>query len=159
MSWWDIGNDMTGDTPADIMRSVLLGYAQSCDKQSIPRPDLQNVLNAVALAISKSNVSFEDVEDNANQIVLRAIINTTEERLDSTCHKQAATPEEASLAESFFIAIKEIESAYMDSWQRQPRIRELLYALEFILGYKPSRFIDVVDELEVDTITEATISR
>ena len=154
MSWWDIGDDITGDTPADIIRAALKNHAERCTEQNMPKPGLLTVLNATVLAIAQSTEKLEDIADfNSNDIVIKATLNTNDECLTSTHHQQPATTEEVNLAGDMVNAIKEIEKAYLNSWQRKPRVREILYALEFILGYKPSRFIDSSDDLEIEKIT------
>jgi hypothetical protein len=155
MSWWDVGEDVTGDRPADILRAVLRNYAKFCQEQGISKPGLLNMLNAFARALSLCTNQVEESGDALGDLKICAILDAPEGsgRLESSMSaQQSHHPQENELAQRFAAAINDIAAVYIDSWQRKPRIRELLYALGFVLGYKPSRFLDMNDEQEINEI-------
>ncbi len=145
MSWWDADeNDISGDKPLDLMQAVLREHAEYCDKAATARPKLLNVLNALSIALSQSTPHIEDWH---SPIVLQAEIASDDgsehAKIISTIHQQSSIDtSELELAENFKKAIADMDTVYKENWQRKPRIREVLYALGYVLGYKPSRFLN-----------------
>ena len=139
MSWWDIGDDVIGDAPADIMRHALGEIARA--KQTQAKPTLQELLNGFAAALRKIEAGQRD---SFQKVVAR----------QESGPAVAATGESADdqLVSTFEQAFKDIEKEYQQRFERKPRLSELLQTLLFVIGHEPERFLFDAEGLKVNEI-------
>ena len=138
MSWWDIDDDnVTGDAPADSIRSALSAVAEERRRQGRPLPTLREVLGGFARALKtlEENSTGDDAPPAFQAI--SAHLDSTPEPISVPADAEA----DAGLLDAFTRAFVEIDEQYRERWERPARRPELLEALSFILGYRPDRFL------------------
>lgn len=139
MSWWDIGDDVIGDAPADIMGQALGEIARA--KQTQAKPTLPEILDGFAAALRRMDAgqrySFQKVV--ARQESGRAVAATGESADDQ-------------LVSTFGQAFANIETEYQQRFERKPRLSELLQTLLFVIGHEPERFLSDAEGLKVNEI-------
>lgn len=131
MSWWDIGEGdlVSGDRPADIAARFLSDTAQFRKQRGEPKPDLQEFLNALQAVLTRG-LSFKE----------EALTVVAEDESLGTLRSQVG-PAGEDLIASLDKAHREMTEVYIDGWQRKPDPREVMAAFEFILRYRPDRFL------------------
>lgn len=141
MSWWDVdAENVTGDGPADVIRSALYEIAEACDRQGRPRPTLAEALGGFARALK----AYEGDPGGGDFQRLEARLRSSPEPV-----RGAEGAAAGRAAEAFGRAFTQIEEQYAERWERKPRRPELIAALDFILGYSPERFLSSAEGVSV----------
>src|SRR5262245_2695895 len=129
MSWWDVGgggDDVIGDRPADLLARALTEVVRRRSARQQPRPPLPEILGAFAAGVAQAPDLVEQATAlNGGQVVAK---------LSSGAPVAA---EESSAAEdvaAFSNALRAVAAEYRQRWGRNPRLRELLELLHFVLG-------------------------
>jgi len=152
MSWWDIDDgNVSGDAPADSLRSALSAVASTRLQQGRSLPTLRELLCGFAQALKILEADSSDDADAAQTDFqqISARLASTPEPVSVAASAQAET----DLLEAFARALAEIEEQYRERWERRPRRPELLEALSFILGYRPDRFLSDAAHLSIIDLT------
>ena len=128
MSWWNDGDDMVGDGPADRLTEawrVILGARKRARRR---KPTMAQALDAFASAMRSAAL-----ESASRGIAVRK----GEQEADVLDGSSAA----ADLTEPFAAAIERISQEYRQRFDRPPRPSELVKALEFVLGYDTKMYV------------------
>lgn len=141
MSWWDIGEDVIGDTPADIMTRTLVEISRAREQRSRAKPTLQEMLDGFAAALREM--------DDGRRYTFRELV-----ALQRSGPAVAASGDGANdqLISALRQAFDEIETEYQQRFERKPRLSEFLHTLSFVIGHEPERFFSGVQGMEVDQI-------
>ena len=131
MSWWDTSRGRTlGDGPADLFRAALRSFAER------RKPTLPELLAAAGEALGTPG-----------------LVATREGGPDI---KAAQGPADADLVATLRQAFEGIGNEYRTYLDREPKREEILETMDFILGYKPERFLSDVEGLEILAIEPGT---
>ena|SRR6185295_15378991 len=144
MSWWDVGggsDDVIGDQPADLMADALDTIATERAESNRAKPTLQESLDGFAAALRKLSDAREEGEQVAN-LQLKA-------ELDNGSTVSAGQQADEQIVATFANAITEIRARYEERWERQPRLRELLETLAFILRAHAQEYLSDVNENKI----------
>ncbi len=169
MSWWNIDKgNVIGDRPADIVGDTLAAIAQARRAQDHPLPRLQEIVDAIAVALERSPETFieDELSKNDAPATLRRAASAgrftigtrslttpnsnghmTPPRVVVELSSGASIVSERELiaddaiVAAFIRAFMEIADAYLDRWGRRPRRREVLYTVKFVLRPDPSEYI------------------
>jgi hypothetical protein len=141
MSWWDIGDDVIGDAPADIMTHALSEYVCVREKQSQAKPTLQEMLDSFAAALRKI--------EGGKRYEFRKLV-ARQESAPTTATAGKSTNHE--LVSVLGQAFEKIDAEYQQRFGREPRLSELLQTLSFILGYEPERFLSNAEGMKIREI-------
>lgn len=131
MSWWDTSRGRTlGDGPADLFRAALRSFAER------RKPTLPELLAAAGEALGTPG-----------------LVATRE---GGPAVKAAEGPADAHLVAALRKAFEEIGNEYRTYLDREPKQEEILETMDFILGYKPERFLADAEGLEILAIETAS---
>jgi len=125
MSWWNLPgqkHDVIGDRPADIVGTALRRAAtrrEQSHKDPLPLPQ---ILNALGRAIAETRDALEDPPLEGARVV--AVTNKGEIE---------PSQEGEDIIELLGAAIREVEAAYHERFDRSPRLAELLGVFTFDL--------------------------
>lgn len=135
MSWWDTpeGN-VLGDGPADIVRSALKDFAARRDGEGRPRPTLAELVAAAGEALGASDLVAR-LEDGPDV-------------------PAADGPPPEDLVAALRQAFAAIEEEYRTYLEREAKREEVLETVQFILGYRPERFLADAGGLRVLAIEQ-----
>lgn len=138
MSWWDTGqqDDVIGDRPADLIGGALKDIARTSADKQLPKPTLESLLRALGLALTTGTGEYLDAHPDLQEIVAEDALGV---RVSSGPLR--AEPLVPDLTERLRKALHLNAAAYMERWERKPRLTELLATLEFVLGYRPEDFL------------------
>lgn len=128
MSWWDDGDDVLGDGPADMLKEAWRGVLTSRAERNQPQPGFEEALNAYASALQAT-----DLRPSFSRIVAWKGAEPMKE-FDG----RAA---DAELASAFRPALDLIGQKYLQRFDRPPTPSELVKTLEFILMYRPEDYL------------------
>jgi hypothetical protein len=150
MGWWGIGqgDDIIGDSPADTIAETLGQIASSCEEQGKPKPTVKEALNAIASAL---RLKAADVVENGEEIFIQSLVAELEPTSTEVSGGENDNTDEALVA-AFGKAIEEIARQYQDAVDRKPRLRELLASIRFVLGYEPSEYLSIEEDISVKKI-------
>ena len=128
MSWWDDGDDVLGDGPADALKATWRTLLARREQQGNARPSTADTLESFAAALRRASVSpsFE-----------RVILWRGGERGPEF----TGTSGNPELATAFSEAIARIVKDYQETHGRAPRPSELVKTLEFILTPTPDTYL------------------
>lgn len=141
MSWWDIGDDVIGDTPADIMARALGEISHAREQRSRANPTLGEVLAGLAAALREAG--------DGRRYSFRQLVATQRSGLSVAASGDGA---EGQLVSTLRRAVEEIEDEYQQRFGRMPRVSELLYTLLFVVGHDPEQFLSRARGMKIDQI-------
>jgi len=141
MSWWEIGEDVIGDTPADFLRRTLGEIARSREERSGTKPRLQEILDAFAAALLGMN--------DGRRYTFDRLVAMNRSGPSVVASGDGADDQLVSVLRQAF---DEIENEYLQRFERKPRLSEFLYTLLFVIGHEPERFFSHAQDVEVDQI-------
>jgi hypothetical protein len=131
MSWWDTSRGLVlGDGPADIFGAALRDFAAR------RKPALPELLAAMGEALG-----------------IPALVASRE---GGPGVPAAEGPADAELVSVLRRAFGEIGSEYRTYLEREPKLEEILETTDFILGYRPERFLAGVEGMEILAIGPAS---
>lgn len=137
MSWWNIEkSDVIGDRPADIVGDAFASIAQTRRSQGRPLPTLQEVVDALAVALDRSSGSLTN--DNGHTSPPQIVVEL------SSGVEIASRPRlvmDDAVVAAFEGAFSEIADAYISRWGRRPRRNEALYTVKFVLRPDPGEYV------------------
>ena len=133
MGWWrtETGG-LNGDDAADAATTKLEAMADS------RRPRMGELAAALAFVI-RAKASDLLAPGETGMIV-------------ATVDGERVTPEatvDDDIRNGVDALCNAVSSKYAAHLDRRPTLRELLDSVQFVLGYHPERFVDVVDEAEI----------
>lgn len=140
MSWWNIGEDVIGDRPADIFAGALGKGSQAREQGSGSKPTLRETLDAFAAALREADERRYPFNELAAIPRFGQPVAANGEGADG------------DLTSVLRRAVEEVEDEYRERFEREPRLSELLHTLSFVVGYKPERFFSGAREMEIDDI-------
>lgn len=128
MSWWDTGegDNVIGDSPADLMGDVLSEISHARETRSQPNPNLQQLVDGFARALQAHGGEGKTMtvrRPEGGDVIARAKDGDEE------------------IAKAFQTGFRQIENKYRERWDRAPRAEELAELLAFVLGYQPERYL------------------
>lgn len=130
MSWWDTSRGRTlGDGPADHFRAALRSFAER------RKPTLPELLAAASEALGTPG-----------------LVATREGGADI---KAATGPADVDLVATLKQAFEGMEKEYRTYLDREPKREEILETMDFILGYKPERFLSGTEGMEILEILDS----
>jgi len=169
VSWWTIDKgNVIGDRPADIVGDTLAAIAKARRAQDRPLPRLQDIVDAIAVALERSPETFIEDEPSKNDAPATPRRAASAGRFTAVIHSLTnpndnghMTPprvivelssgasvmsKRESIADDtivtvFMRALTEIADAYADRWGRRPRRREVLYTVKFVLRPDPGEYV------------------
>lgn len=141
MSWWDIGEDVIGDTPADIMSRTLGDIARAREQRSRAKPTLQEILDGFAAALRGI--------DDGRRYTFGELVALRRSGPAVAANGDGANDQ---LVSALRRASDEIETEYQQRFERKPRLSEFLHTLSFVIGHEPERFFSGAQGMEVDGI-------
>jgi hypothetical protein len=137
MSWWDTPRGLVlGDGPADLAQSTLQDFAARRDREGRPRPTLPELLAAAGAVLGEPGLA---ARQEAGPDV-----------------PAAAGPAPADLVATLRQAFGEIGEEYKTYLDREPKLEEILETVQFILGYRPERYLSGVEGMEILAIDPGT---
>ena len=125
MSWWNLPgrqDDVIGDRPADLIGAALRRAATRRDQAGRGPLHLPEILGALGQAIAETRNALEDPPPEGARVVA-VTVNGEIER----------SPEGEDVIEPLAAAIREVEAAYRERFERRPRLAELLGVFAFDL--------------------------
>jgi hypothetical protein len=142
MSWWDHGEDVIGDGPADRLKEAWSRVLGARSRAGRPRPTLAEALEAFAHAMRTSGL---DPRGQGLRLLGGPSGAVTFEGADG--------PED--LVREFSAAATRIEDEYRARFGRAPRRSELAKTLEFILGFETEQYVSDAAEWPMERVTFA----
>ncbi|MES1240581.1 MAG: hypothetical protein ABUT39_03085 [Acidobacteriota bacterium] len=131
MSWWDTPDGrVLGDGPADLFRAALRSFAKR------RRPTLPELLAAAGEALGTPG-----------------LVASREGGPDV---QAAEGPADADLVSALREAFEAIRTEYRTYVDREPELEEILETIDFIVGYRPERFLSDTEGLEILAIRSGT---
>ena len=128
MSWWDDGDDVLGDGPADRLTAAWRVVLGARARRKHAKPTLAEALEAFAFALRSA-----DLKQVSRGIVLR--------KGDDEVAIFKGTPDAPDLTKAFSDAFVRIAQEYQQRFDRAPRSSELVKTLEFVIGYETESFL------------------
>lgn len=137
MSWWDSGDDVIGDGPADALTGALVSVARDRERRGQSKPTLEELLAAFAGALRKidGGARYDFARLAARPESAAAITATGERPADDLL---------AALSDAFDRIIVE----YQRRFNRPPRLNELLLTLSFVLGDEPGDYLSNAERMK-----------
>ena len=128
MSWWDDGDEILGDSPADQLREAWRGVLASRAERNQPQPGFAEALDAYASALLASELqpSFSRIVAWDGAEPMRTFDGRTADH---------------ALASAFRPALDSIEQKYRERFDRPPTPAELVKTLEFVLSFRPEDYL------------------
>ncbi len=150
MGWWEIAqsDNIIGDSPADTIAETLGQIASSCEEQGKPKPTLKEALNAITSVL---RLKAAEVVENGEEIFIQTLVAELEPTSSQVSGGEDNNTDEA-LVTAFSEAIEKITNQYQDAVDRKPRLRELLACIRFVLGYNPSQYLAIEEEIFIKKI-------
>ena len=139
MSWWDLGDDVIGDRPADAVKLALRTISKARADRGEPKLDLKQLLDGFAVALRDFG---DSPEANFSKLAARL-------RSGSEVEAEGKGSADEEIPRQFRRAFDQIEDAYDERFHRKPKLTELLKTLGFILGFEPSRFFALPEDVEI----------
>lgn len=132
MGWTRIGtsDDMIGDTPADGFQSALNDYTKGGAKKI----SVAELLGALTQVLRADGAQY--LEDGKGVTVTRVSAKLPSAVENSTDGK--TTPE---LSKALSGALKRMEATYHDTFDRLPRLNEVLGTVAFVLSGEPQLYL------------------
>jgi hypothetical protein len=142
MSWWDHGEDIIGDGPADRLHEAWSRALGARSRAGRPRPTLWEALEAFAHAMQTGGV---DPRGRGLRLLGGPAGTVTIEGLDG--------PED--LVREFSVAVTRIRDEYQARFGRAPRPSELAKTLHFVLGYDTEQYVSDAADWPMAKVTFA----
>jgi hypothetical protein len=142
MSWWDLGDDVLGDRPADAMKLALRTISTAREDRGEARLDLKHLLDGFAAALRDFDTS---PESSFSKLAAKL-------KSGSEVESEGKGSADEEVARQFRRAFDQIQDAYEERFHRKPKLTELLKTLRFILGFEPSRFLELQEDAEIKEI-------
>jgi hypothetical protein len=137
MGWWESGEDILGDGPADTVGEILDEMAGQNEREKGRKPTLQELLDALATALSRRPPAFLCDAPTSGTVALTAVLEESGEMLQS--QEEAGEP---ALVEPWRRALEEIALEYEESEMvRKPRLSEVLATFCFVMNGSPGRYL------------------
>ncbi len=154
MGWWETGqgDDIIGDSPADTIAETLESIASSREEQGKPKPTLKEVLDTFASVL---RLKATDLVENGEEIAIQSLAAELDPTSAQVYGGENNSVDE-QLVKAFGGAIEEIARQYQDVVERKPRLSELLACIRFVLGYNPSEYLSIEEEIYVKIIWAET---
>jgi len=131
MSWWDTPDGyVLGDGPADLFRATLRTFAER------RKPTLPELLAAAGEALGT-----------------RGLVASRE---GGPGVRASEGPADPALVAALLEAFEGIRTEYRTYVDREPKLEEILETIDFIVGYRPERFLSGVEGLEILAIGRGT---
>jgi hypothetical protein len=130
MSWWDIGDDVIGDAPADILTRELMAAVRAREEKGGAKPTAQELLEAFTAALRKV--------ERGERYVFHKLYWRRQSQAALIATGESASDDLVSALEQSFA---EIDAEYRRRFERKPRLTEILQTAIFILGHEPERFL------------------
>lgn len=142
MSWWDIGDDVIGDGPADVISDALGQMVSQYEIKFYRKPSLQDVLENFVLALRDIDV--------VNRYSFKGIVAT----MNKSAHTVAAKGNNVDCLDLSRLssAFSNIEVQYQERFGRFPKLTELLQTLLFILGNSSEELLSDMHGAEIEQI-------
>lgn len=148
MGWWGIGGDeIMGDHPADVVGEVLNKMASAAAKEGFHNVALSELTAAFTEVIERVPKLIEDLPPRRADVG-EALAKAIRERIE----ENGLVPVERSRVDSYQLfnlmldALKNISQSYLDTEiERRPRVREILSAFTFVLGYRPEQYLALIE--------------
>ena len=135
MSWWNLAgrqDDVIGDRPADIIGGALRDAAARREKAGQGALELGEILGAIGRAIGRTPNALEAPPPAGARVVA------------VTEHGEIGpSPGGDDVIEPLAGAIREVEAAYRDRFERPPRLAELLGVFAFEMRPEYDGFRDL----------------
>jgi hypothetical protein len=150
MGWWKIdqSNDIIGDSPVDTITETLETIVLLWEEQKRPKPTVVEILNVIASALRL--VSTEIIEDGERFSIQRLIAQI---RPASTLiYGGEEDSLDQSSVTSFSQALRIIARQYQDTLSRNPRFKEIIACIVFVLGANSYRYLSIDQEFYIDQI-------
>jgi len=143
MGWWSTGNgdDVVGDTTADLVGDELQALAARREKAGKPRPTLDELLRALGLALSRQIEAGGEYEDTGPIRGVAARVERDGEQAERRVDLAARHAVDDDLLDSVQATIADLEDQYEQMLDRRPRISELLACFAFVLGSQPEDYL------------------
>jgi hypothetical protein len=130
MSWWDTSRGrVLGDGPADLFRAALRDFAER------RKPTLPVLLAAAGEALGTPGLVAS--------------------REGGPGVPAAEGPADTDLVAALRQAFDGMRNEYRTYLEREPKPEEILETMDFILGYRPERFLSDVEGVEILAIEPA----
>jgi len=149
MGWWSTGHgdDASGDGPADTMQACLTSIAASRVEKRQAKPTLEKLLTAMVQALNARSATI--IQDGTS-----VHIRKLEARLEpDSMHVSSGNTADEGVVKALGDAFAAIAREYNDVLDRRPRLSELLYAVRFVLGYEPERYLSIDPGTSIKEIT------
>lgn len=130
MSWWDRGNDVLGDEPADRVIGAWRRLLARRAERGESAPTTREALDAFAAAVTAHGIALQLVRSRAGQ------------RIDAFDGSAPAADVQAAIAEE----LPAIDKAYQRQTGRAPRASELARTLAFVLRADPGVYLSDPDD-------------
>jgi hypothetical protein len=143
VSWWETGreDEWIGDEPADALGSALDDLRARAEARFGRAPRLDELLAWFASALQARWGS-------AAPRVLAATPSAGDPVV-----AEAHRPPDPVLAGPIDAALDVVVRSYEETWEREPRITEILDTLAFVVRPDPTRYVGVVEaDLTIDDI-------
>lgn len=128
MSWWDDGDDVLGDGPADRLVQAWRVILGARARAGHAKPALAEALEAFALALRSPSL-----QSPSRGIALL--------RGDAEIGRFEGASAAADLDDAFATAITHISQEYRQRFDRAPHPSELIKTLEFVIGYDTETYL------------------
>lgn len=132
MSWWDDGDDVLGDGPADALKGAWRTFLARRNQQKQPPPTQAEALEAFAAALHAT-----PLEPSFHSMVLWRDRERIAEHLGTG-------NADGELTRLFAEAMGKIVQDYQSRFSRPPRPSEIIKTLDFILRPSPEVYFSDV---------------
>jgi len=150
MGWWTNAGDLVGDDSANVIELMLETLVQTTSAQGNSKPSLQDLLQCIQSVINQHN--FELLETQESIVIAKIVAQLIDfSEIESVENSLIVSQEWIAIIYENLIELKETFEGIRE--QRKPRLRELLLALCFVLGYKPEKYLSIEPGLGVKNIT------
>lgn len=128
MSWWDDGDDVLGDAPADKLRAAWRTLLARRAERGIDPPTTDDALESFAAALRAARV---------DPPFTRMVMWSGRDRLRDYDGSAGV----AELTDAFAGALEPIAQDYQRQVNRLPRPSELVKTLDFVLSADPRSYL------------------
>lgn len=150
MSWWNITTEkdsVIGDKPADIIGTGLQDIANTYKETRGQRPTLEELIDGLAITLK---MNYDNFCGDAMGASVQRIVVRLEEHPDLVSEGVGSDTDNL-LVVRLSNAFTNIVEIYENTWERKPRLIELLKNIEFVLS--PENHLSNGEGLKIEEIS------
>ena len=137
-----------GDGPADAVNQALRSLVATRAASSLPKPTVPEVLGSLAAAL---RIALPDCIEGGDGVAVHRVVASQESGPEIRAGGEglgAGDPIVDELVET----ICAVAQCYLESWDRKPRLSEVLESFLFVLGALPDRYLSGAETMVLEKL-------